>query len=218
MAYGMSIRTDAGQFVASPDVTPLLLAQVIDYAVPSGGNVQIQTNIPNGINCIVFQRASVAGCGCFLSVVNGSVNKVISIGNASPTASPTFTVRFYVFANIVLKRPSVGIVFYKNGVCIYSGRSLPLRLLRGSTQSNPGVPCAVVGGYLDYQFQPTSPGNNFIGVDTIFGLCASNAGIERGAIIVRNTSSGMALSPPVMSNYLYIETSFYDAYYQNSLS
>lgn len=79
--YGIEIWRQDGSFFASPDYTPMVLCHVIDFSinVANWHGVAVATNIPAGMNALVFYRAmanAAPGLPLYLSE-NGAINGCI---------------------------------------------------------------------------------------------------------------------------------------------
>ncbi|QKJ87397.1 hypothetical protein PMPD1_2455 [Paramixta manurensis] len=223
-AYGMELRRDDGSWFASPDYTPLNLVQVIDQSFPRNNavNINVQTNVPNAQQCLVFVR-SVTQTGCCIYKVNNGANGFKVINLTSTYGSSQFSsisFRFYVFSDFVAFAPNYGIFFYRNGKMIYCGNCLPLQIKwYAANATNPGKSAAVMPGYatLNANAGPPGPGGGATLI-LLMGWVGQSNGISQSVYLeVNRNSNTPIITPPNAKGVLYIETALYDQYYRQSL-
>ncbi|UCS82857.1 hypothetical protein vBYenSP400_67 [Yersinia phage vB_YenS_P400] len=212
MAYTMEITRDDGIVFASPEFTPSVLIQVMDvtanYTQDSAAEYYFQTNIPNGISCLVFHRNL---DGAILYFIEQGSSGYWTIHVIRGTAALVHRLRFYVFANSVTNIPDWGIFFYNtSGQIIYHGLCLPLdiKFWDRSAINSPSptsVPCAVIGGYSHL----ISGG----GIALLHAFTANNSGPTTGVFQQVGSTNDIGFARVCG----YIETQKYDQYYKQSL-
>ncbi|MCU5775240.1 hypothetical protein [Winslowiella arboricola] len=216
--YTVEIRNAFGRFFASPDYTPLVLAQVIDTGniahSPTGGAV-FNTTIPAGNKCVAFCKINDSVASCLFEVFNNGGVKAIRI--KASTGGSYLNCRFYVFADYLTYIPDYGIFIYNSaGRIVYTGNCLPLNIkyyTRGSAES--GVPSASVGGF-SHMTSSGIPGQQGEFIYAVLSYVGYSGGVRSIPYYVNTGTSSLPDfgSTPGCS---YIETAIYDQYYKQSL-
>jgi hypothetical protein len=214
--------TNPPTFKIAPDFTPYNLVQVIDLT-PAYNQV-LQTNIPASVPMVAFHRAT---NNSFDHVwwIEGTQNGYWAFtfrGNTGLNAMQPC--RIYLFAKILVNAPNWGFFLYRNGSIVWHNNCLPLKMniLNGGTITGGG-PLAVTNSVTGCLFQQSDPA--FPGIGTQWFECAS-AGRDSNGIYsatsndryAQNQVSGSVRPPTWVAGTIgYIDTTYYDQYYIQSL-